>query len=517
MQGPLSQSARDQETAMFQHLVSCCHPPAAETSNNPPPSTKRQRQDPENTAMPQVGLNAEPTSGDKGKGKAKGKGKGKGKGRNKSRGPGQGQSQNKSAWWNTSGSGNGALTDWDAQAWSHAPSGGSSSMQPPTLGQMARLLLRHEKQLQAVQQDMKLHFFFRPDPPGSVLPFMTQVAKRWHELMDQNKVQSSLRETMLRELIQELKGRIKGFTAAAMTEMQKKANEMEWDLGEIEKLMHYDSSLRECTTIESELQDSVELRQDGDMLWRLFNSLINCAVLHLLGARLRRDRPVDSSLAQSLQHFLWEGRSLIFPQCPCFISLIFLRSALPIPPCKTCYMNSALNALLVVILSTGSTHEADLGQLRHVYQALRERATPLDISKLLTWVMFISPWATPFQQHDVGEFVQHIAPRIRSPLFVGMWQARQTFGDHCQVVDSGPAFSPVLLPLTGDATLQNFIDQWHAQDDSAIQQSWITEDSTPARVCNAADFTALAHNAYLVWAIRSPAEHSGPVSSTSDG
>ncbi|CAE7232194.1 unnamed protein product [Symbiodinium sp. CCMP2592] len=505
IQGPLSQSARDQEAAMFQHLVSCCHPPSSDAPQaTPPPSTKRPRQDQADATMPQAGQSSEPAAGDRGKGKNKGKGKGKGKGKSKGKGPRSGQTQgpNKQPWWNTSGSGGEALTEWDAQAWGYVPQGGSSAP-PPVLGQMARLLLRHEKQLQAVQQDMKLHFFFRPDPPGSVLPFMTQVAKRWRELMDQNKVQSSLRETMLRELIHELKGRIQGFTAATMVEMQKKAHDMEWvdsqsnwnymkwdpeqqkevliprvesrsvdsllqDLGEIERLIS-GTTIRHFGSVRPLSQNyatqwvqfvlEIELRQDGDTLWSLFNSL-NCAVLHLLGARLRRDRPVDSYLAQTLQHFLWEGR-------------------LANPTSKTCYMNSALNALLFVIYSLGSTCEADLGQLRHAYQALLERAAALDIiSRLLTWIMFISPWAAPFQQHDVGEFLQHIVLRIRSPLFLGLWQARQEFDNQCRIVDSGPAFAPVLLPLSEDSmTLQSCIDQWSAQDDSAIQHA-ITADTT---------------------------------------
>ena len=80
-------------------------------------------------------------------------------------------------------------------------------------------------------------------------------------------------------------------------------------------------------------------------------------------------------------------------------------------------MNSALPALLFVIRSSGSSSEDDLGQLRHAYLALCGRPALLDISRLLTWVMFICSWAQPFRQRDVAEFIQHIA---RATLPSGM-------------------------------------------------------------------------------------------------
>ncbi|CAE7202898.1 unnamed protein product [Symbiodinium sp. CCMP2592] len=292
----------------------------------------------------------------------------------------------------------------------------------------------------------------------------------------------------------------------------------------------------------------IELRQDGDVLRKLFNSLINCAVLHLIGARLRRDRPVTSNLAQALQHYLW----------------------------------------------------ADIGQLRQVYLTMCARSEPLDISRPLAWIMFISPLQLPYCQHDAAEFAQHIAPRIHSYRFSGVWQARQVVGALSQTVDSAPAHTPVLLPMTGTANLQNFIDQWHAQDDSGIVHAfsantqivlfqlmrfnvvgrgrrkhvvkdsmrvnglmadlniplfvddashavhysvfevsatvvhygiqadsghyrsiwngkrckWITEDGIAAQECTDTDPIAMECNAYLIWATRSSTGDSGPAANT---
>ena len=272
----------------------------------------------------------------------------------------------------------------------------TASSCPPILGQMARLVLRHEQQLQAVQQDTKLHFFFRLAFSGSVLPFMTKVAARWRDLMDQNQVKSSLRETMLRELIQELKSRIRGFTASSMSEMQAQAVKMNWvdqggwnymqwdpetqtevliprmdsrsvdsliqDLEAIEELIsgttirHF-GSLRPLSqsykTQWVQFTLELELRQDGDTLWKLFTSLINNAVLHLIGARLRRDRPVTSGLAQALQQFLWEGRCLNQLCCALLISFPF---AWPILPPKL--VTRTVPCWLYFLLYTAAVHPA---------------------------------------------------------------------------------------------------------------------------------------------------------------
>ena len=103
-------------------------------------------------------------------------------------------------------------------------------------------------------------------------------------------------------------------------------------------------------------------------------------------------------------------------------------------------MNNALLALLFVIYCSGSSSEDDLGQLRHAYAALCDCPARLDISRLLTWVMFISPWAQPHRQHDAAEFVQHIAPRIRSPVFSGVW--RDSFAFLTRALYVVPSFSP---------------------------------------------------------------------------
>ena len=49
----------------------------------------------------------------------------------------------------------------------------------------------------------------------------------------------------------------------------------------------------------------IQIRGPGDRLWTIFTELIGSAALHLLAARLRRDRRPFSGLAQSVQAQLW--------------------------------------------------------------------------------------------------------------------------------------------------------------------------------------------------------------------
>ena len=98
---------------------------------------------------------------------------------------------------------------------------------------------------------------------------MTQVAKRWRELMDQNMVKSSLRETMLRELIQELESRIKAFTTSSMTEMQEQATKMGWvDSQGGWNFMQWDPTMQAEVLVPRTESRSVEsVLQDHDRIW----------------------------------------------------------------------------------------------------------------------------------------------------------------------------------------------------------------------------------------------------------
>ena len=353
---------------MFQHLLSDypLKPSRSPSAKRPRPG--HEKEDSGDAPMPAAGSIEDPfrqgppaLRGRTPRGWSKGgKGKGKSKGQNKGYGKGYGKHS-----YGTSSLEGGP---WSKEA-DHYSMDRESLME-----QMARMMLRHERQLQSLQQDQKLHLFLRPEAPASAVPLMVKVAQTWRKLMDEGKVRSSLREAMLRELIQELRNRIQGFNARS--EMKEKAMQMNWtdsqgawnylrwnpetqqeelvpqvesrttesilaDLKVIEDLIsgttirhfgsvrpfrqHYETSWVQFTL-------EIELRTDGDLLWKHFNALINSSVLHLLAARLRRDRPIPSWIAQSLQHFLWASPYLSpFPAC-LSLAMISARFASSIPP-----------------------------------------------------------------------------------------------------------------------------------------------------------------------------------------
>ncbi|CAE7795363.1 unnamed protein product [Symbiodinium sp. CCMP2592] len=143
----------------------------------------------------------------KGKGKGKQpKGKGRGKG-GKSR-PAAQQS------WND---------QWSPdQSWS---SGHSWTSSADLTGQMARLLLRHEQQLQSIQQDCKLHLYLRSGKE-SFLPNLCEIAKEWSRLRRDKpgNINSPLRTLLLRATLQEMETRIK----LTLSKEKQTAIDMQW-------------------------------------------------------------------------------------------------------------------------------------------------------------------------------------------------------------------------------------------------------------------------------------------------
>ncbi|CAE7668683.1 unnamed protein product [Symbiodinium sp. CCMP2592] len=246
--------------------------------------------------------------GSEGKGKGKQpKGKGRGKG-GKSR-PAAQQS------WND---------QWSSdQSWS---SGHSWTSSGDLTGQMARLLLRHEQQLQSIQQDCKLHLYLRSGKE-SFLPNLCEIAKEWSRLRrdEPGKINSPLRTLLLKATLQEMETRIKltiSKEKQAAIDMQWYKEEegwtyMQWNaqkgqlelqaapsplatetllelLRELRTLVNPDSvkkfaSLRglpqEPQSEWIHFQLELGFRPQGDRMWEIFQMLLNQSCLHPLGAR----------------------------------------------------------------------------------------------------------------------------------------------------------------------------------------------------------------------------------------
>ena len=485
---------------MFQHLISEYTPKTTRAPSAKRPRAGHEKEETGDAPMPAAGSVEDPfrqgqltsrgraPKGWSKGGKSKGKGKGRGKGFGKSS---YGSSSQDSGPWNS---------EVDHY----------SMDRESMMGQMARMLLRHEKQLQSLQQDQKLHLFLRPEAPASAVPLMVKVAQTWRGLMDAGKVRSSLRETMLRELIQELKSRIQGFNARP--EMKEKSNAVELDgqsgsmeLSQMESRdpaggaspsggqshhradygrsqgdrksdqWYHDQALWLSSSVSPALRDQLGSIHAGDRAshrWRPSLEALQCSDKLLGVASSCRPSPAgsansvgDCSIPAALH--LGEPLPQTLPSLPLLgydLSLFRLLN----PTSCACYMNSLLFALLFALRCHGVSDQAEIGRLRGICDAIQQYSGGLDISKHMHWVMLISPWMQPFRQHDVAEFAQHLLHRLRVPSLQGCWHARRFEAGHCLITDTGPCTSPVSLPLQGPVTLQDCIDQWHSQHTAAL-------------------------------------------------
>ena len=173
-----------------------------------------------------------------------------------------------------------------------------------------------------------------------------------------------------------------------------------------------DSRLRLGSPVSSTLRDKLgtvkRVANGRGSALEALQALINCSVIHL-SARFRRDRPVTSGLAQSLQNSDSEKISLL--------GLDLTQVQLSNPTSCACYMNSVLLAILHTLQCLRPAHEDALGQLRGIHPALCRHRGAFDISKHMPWVLLISPWPRPFQQHDAAEFASCRSGSLASSAF----------------------------------------------------------------------------------------------------
>ena len=115
-------------------------------------------------------------------------------------------------------------------------------------------------------------------------------------------------------------------------------------------------------------------------------------------------------------------------------------------------------------------HRIDsMGTGRAFFQALQLSGLqhPKTLMQDMLWRMMVSQWADCHRQHDIAEFISHLAQRHNFAIVQGRWQARRLFEGEFQIRDEGTCSQPILLhmPTTPpglDATLQvqSLIDFW---------------------------------------------------------
>ena len=145
--------------------------------------------------------------------------------------------------------------------------------------------------------------------------------------------------------------------------------------------------------------------------------------------------------------------------------------ALRLTLCNTsnsCYMNSTVQVIQWML--DLDAHRIDsMGTGRAFFRALQLSSLqhPKTLMQDMLWRMMVSQWADCHRQHDIAEFISHLAQRHNFAIVQGKWQARRLFEGEFQIRDEGTCSQPILLhmptaPPGLDVTLQvqSLIDFW---------------------------------------------------------
>ncbi|CAE7346692.1 pol, partial [Symbiodinium sp. CCMP2592] len=268
------------------------------------PPTKRPRPEESHSMTPMI----------RGKGK---NGKGKGKGKGKPTAPA-------TRWDYASGS-----DQWEAP-WTNEmipPYYQGDRSQDPYRVQMwnlTRLVLQQEQTLASLRQDITLYLFVKTGQ-GSIVSLLHQTAEKWRQAKEisPQTLTYSLKIAMFKQLMIELHGRLTA-VAKDTSEMEKarKLNwtderghwrVLKWDLlkqtvelrkGVTEEALHRFRSYKKMTeqpvTEWMQFRLEISLRPLGDPIWNTLQTWVGQAAWHLLGCRLRRERPQYNGLVDQV-------------------------------------------------------------------------------------------------------------------------------------------------------------------------------------------------------------------------
>ena len=142
----------------------------------------------------------------------------------------------------------------------------------------------------------------------------------------------------------------------------------------------------------------------------------------------------------------------------------FLRTKLLNPPgANACYINSTMLSLLHTCHHLQDT-DALLGRMSTIRQAIQQSRRPI-LSDMMTFRNLLSDWRAPTQQHDIGEFFQHLTHASSMRLEQHGWQAREMRGEQLRVLDKGHLGTPIPLDI---AFARSIPEQPHTVQDCAI-------------------------------------------------
>ena len=335
---------------------------------------------------------------------------------------------------------------------------------------------------------------------------MFELSSEWKTQQKEGKVRASLRLTLFRCFVVELKSRLE--MLANKPEALEQSIKMQWRAKDGDKIawtyLRYDVEKKEeiqdpdrqhldhqkaieaVTTILQYVNEDtlhrfhatrpmaatyegenlcfliqVSLRGlEAQKLHEALTTLVQSAVLNLMGARLKKERIHRARGGLAIQDAVEHVRSLAL-----------LNSA------NVCYQNSfVLSAMLAFAFCSGMVDPAAepyggaiTGRLVTVLRRLHDTHTPIHLHSILDWGSFLQDWRQPLRQHDVSEFASFILQQAGPQILQITWQARDVAGG---VREVGELTQPIGLNIGGDhRDFQACINAWHRQDHTHALQA----------------------------------------------
>ena len=277
--------------------------------------------------------------------------------------------------------------------------------------------------------DQAFHVYAQTGP-GSIIPILYKDASRWKAIKEQSptELNSSLRETLMRSLLEEMRVRIRA--CKDQPESIEFAQKQEW------VATMRASGSGHCAVYS---RDLVEGARPSDPLrsmqvGQLFGPAIGGHQTAAGAAIPSIDGTGPSAQASAMIPSTPSG-----PQRPTRWPL--LQCALQ-NPSNHCYMNHTLLPYLWTTLQ--STHK-DLQQLSPIFRQLIKTPT-MALMRSIMWSHLTRAWPLPNQQHDAAEFATHLHTQAELPQFRGRWEARQLREQGIHITDCHPAILPLSLP-----------------------------------------------------------------------
>ena len=104
--------------------------------------------------------------------------------------------------------------------------------------------------------------------------------------------------------------------------------------------------------------------------------------------------------------------------------------------------------------------DALLGRMNTIRQVIQQSHRPILFGDMITFRNLLSDWRAPTQQHDLGEFFQHLTHASSMRLEQHGWQAREMRGKQLRVLDTGHLGTPIPLDIAFAGSIPEQLARW---------------------------------------------------------